>query len=130
MTLVEALTKPRHQGRAPPLHDDTVRICWLVEAATAAAFGVPADELQAPSRRAPAVAFARQCAIYLAHVVLGLHYGQIGRLFRRDCTIAAYACQRVEDRRDDPAIDSMQRTLEGLCSNLAQGVLTRPQVRP
>jgi hypothetical protein len=130
MTLVETLNKPRRARRKPPLHDDTARICWLLEAATAAAFAVPVDELRAPSRRAPAVAFARQSAMYLAHVVLGLRYSEIGRLFRRDRTTAAYACQLIEDRRDDPAIDRVLHTLEGLCGELVHGILARPQVRP
>jgi chromosomal replication initiation ATPase DnaA len=130
MTLVEALNKPRRRRRQPPVHDDTARICWLMEAATAAAFAVPVDELRAPSRRAPAVAFARQSAMYLAHVVLGLRYSEIGRLFRRDRTTAAYACELIEDRRDDPAIDRVLHTLEGLCSELARGIRSRPQVRP
>jgi hypothetical protein len=43
MTLVEALDRPRRTQRRPPLHDDTARICWLMEAATAAAFAVPVD---------------------------------------------------------------------------------------
>jgi hypothetical protein len=130
VTLVEALNKRHRVRRVPPVHDDTARICWLVEAATAAAFAVPVDELRAPSRRAPAVAFARQCAMYLAHVVLGLRYGEIGRLFHRDRTTAAYACQLVEDARDDPAVDRVLHTLEGLCGDLAHGILARPQVRP
>ncbi|MGH6726791.1 MAG: helix-turn-helix domain-containing protein [Pseudolabrys sp.] len=130
MTLIEALNKPRRARRKPPAQDDTARICWLMEAATAAAFAVPVDELRAPSRRAPAAAFARQCAMYLAHVSLGLRYCEIGRLFRRDRTTAAYACRRIEDARDDAAIDRVLQTLEGLCGDLARGMLSRPQVRP
>ena len=129
MTYVEALNNPRRRRRRPPPHDDTARICWLMEAATAAAFAVPVDELRAPSRRTPAVAFARQCAMYLAHVVLGLRYSAIGRLFRRHRTTAAYACTLIEERRDDPAIDRVLHTLESLCGDLAQGILARPQVR-
>jgi hypothetical protein len=129
MTLIETFNKPR-RVRRPPLRDDTARICWLVEEATAAAFAVPVDELRAPSRRAPAAAFARQSAMYLAHVVLGLRYSEVGRLFRRDRTTAAHACQLVEDRRDDPAIDRVLQTLEDLCGDLARGMLSRPQVRP
>ena len=100
-----------------------------MEAATAAAFAVPVDELRAPSR-APAVAFARQCAMYLAHVVFSLRYSEIGRLFRRDRTTAAYACTLIEERRDDAAIDRVLHTLESLCGDLARGMLSRPQVRP
>ena len=43
-----------------------------MEAAVAAAFAVPVDELPAPPRRTGGVAFARQSAMYLAHVGLGL----------------------------------------------------------
>ena len=91
---------------------------------------MPVDELRAPSRRAAAVAFARQSAMYLAHVALGLSYSAVGALFRRDRTTAAYACQLVEDRRDDPAIDRLLQTLEDVCGDLARGIVTRPQVRP
>jgi chromosomal replication initiation ATPase DnaA len=129
MTLVEALEKPRRR-RMPPVAADNARICRLMEAAVAAAFAVPVDELRAPSRRAAAVAFARQSAMYLAHVVLRLNYSATGELFHRDRTTAAHACALVEERRDDPAIDRVLQTLEGVCDELARGILARPQVRP
>ena len=130
MTLVEVLHKPRRGRRKPPVHDDTARICWLMETAMAAAFAVPVDEMRAPSRRTAAVAFARQSAMYLAHVVLRLSFSTTGRLFHRDRTTAAHACQLVEERRDDPAIDRLLDMLEGVCGELARGIRARPQVRP
>jgi hypothetical protein len=130
MTLLEAPHKPRRYRRKPPLHDDTACICWLLEAAVAATFAVPVDELRAPFRRRADVAFARQTAMYLAHVVLGLSYSTVGRLFRRDRTTAAHACQLVEQRRDHPATDRLLHMLEGICCDLARGILTPPQVRP
>jgi hypothetical protein len=36
----------------------------------------------------------------------------------------------VEERRDDPAVDRVLDTLEGLCGDLARGIRSRPQVRP
>jgi hypothetical protein len=100
----------------------------LLEVATSAAVGVPVDVLHAPSRCAAPIAFARQSAIYLAHVVLGLNYTAAGRLFGRDRTTAAHACQRVEERRDDPAIDGLLEMLERLCRDgLADGAAA---VRP
>jgi chromosomal replication initiation ATPase DnaA len=126
MTLIESLNKPRRSP--PPLQDDVVRICWLMEAVTAAAFAVPVDDLRAPSRRTAAVAFARQSAMYLAHVVLRLSFSTIGRLFHRDRTTAAHACQLVEKRRDDPAIDRLLDMLEGVCSEIARGVHPKAQV--
>jgi chromosomal replication initiation ATPase DnaA len=68
--------------------------------------------------------------MYLAHVVLSLRYSEIGRLFRRDRTTAAYASALVEERRDDPTIDRVLVTLEGLCGDLACGIRSHPQVRP
>ena len=130
MTHIEPLSGPRRARRPLPAHDDKAQLCWLLEAATAAAFAVPVDEVRAPSRRAPAAAFARQCAMYLAHVALGLSYRDVGRVFRRDRTTAAYACRIVEDRRDDPALDRMLQVFEGLCADLARGLLAHPQVRP
>ncbi len=90
------------------------------------------DRVSLTSRlwRTAEVAFARQCAMYLANVVLGQSYSSIGRLFRRDRTTATYACQLVKDLRDDPALDRLLQTLEDLCDDLARGILSRPQVRP
>lgn len=129
MSFLEALDQPRCRPQ-PPAVGDAARICWLLESATAAAFGVPVDELRAPSRRSADAAFARQSAMYLAHVMLGLSYSAVGTLFHRDRTTAAYACQVVEDRRDDPTIDMLLQTLEGICGEMARGILTHPQVRP
>ena len=129
MSLLEALDQP-HRWPQPSTIGDTACICWLLESATAAAFGVPVDELRAPSRRSADAAFARQSAMYLAHVTLGLSYSATGLLFHRDRTTAAHACRRVEDRRDDPTIDMLLQTLEDVCGELARGVLTQPQVRP
>lgn len=72
MTLVEVSHKPARRRRPPPHHDDIAKVCWLLEAATAAAFAIQVDELRAPSRRSAAVAFARQSSMYVSHVVLGL----------------------------------------------------------
>jgi chromosomal replication initiation ATPase DnaA len=70
------------------------------------------DRIDAPTRGTARVAFARQVAIYLARTRLGLSYTEAGRLFRRDRTTAAHACQRVEELRDDAAIDALVERLE------------------
>lgn len=120
----------RRRQRMAPNPDDVARICWLMEAAIAASFAVPVDEVRAPSRRTAAVAFARQCAMYLTHVVLCLSYSETGAQFRRDRTTAAYACQLVERRRDDPTIDRMLDVLEDLCRDIACSIRNRPQALP
>jgi len=68
--------------------------------------------------------------MYPAHVGLGLDCSTTGRMFHRDRTTAAHACQLVEKRRDDPALDRLLDMLEGVCTELARGILTQPQVRP
>lgn len=125
MSLMEVPDRARRLYHAEPT-DDYAHICRLMESAIASAFAVPVDELRAPSRRTQTVAFARQSAMYLAHVVLGLNYSATGTLFRRDRTTAAHACQVVEDRRDDPAIDRLLQQLESVCLELAGG---RPERR-
>jgi len=107
-------------GLAPPAPANAEQLCRRLESLTAAAFAVPVDEVRAPSRRARPVAFARQSAMYLAHVMLGLSYSTTGRLFDRDRTTAAHACRRVEDRRDDPSVDRVLLALEDICGVLAR----------
>jgi chromosomal replication initiation ATPase DnaA len=77
-----------------------------------AAFGHSRCELVAATRRSADVAFARQVAMYLAHVGAGLSMSEVGRGFGRDRTTVAHACRHVEDRRDDPRIEAMLVCLE------------------
>jgi chromosomal replication initiation ATPase DnaA len=86
--------------------------------ATAAAFAVPVGELISTTRRSAYVAFARQSAMYLAHVTFGLNYREVARAFGRDRTTAAHACQLIEERRDDPAVDAVLGWLEHACGTL------------
>jgi chromosomal replication initiation ATPase DnaA len=102
-----------------PRPREAKRACRLLQVTTAAAFGVPVEEVRSRSRRSAKVAFARQSAMYLAHVVLGLSYDAVGSSFRRDRTTAAHACRMVEDRRDDPTIDRLLQLLEEVCGELA-----------
>lgn len=94
------------------------RLCETAALAAAAAFALPVGELLASTRRSSYVAFARQSAMYLAHVCFGVSLRQVGDAFGRDRTTAAHACQLVEDRRDDPAVDAVLGSLEGACGLL------------
>jgi chromosomal replication initiation ATPase DnaA len=87
----------------------------ILEFMTIAAFAVSRADLRAPQRGPAPVALARQCAMYLAHVGFGLNFTEVGRLFNRDRTTAAYACRVIEERRDDPAIDILLGVLEQAC---------------
>jgi chromosomal replication initiation ATPase DnaA len=93
-------------------------LCDAVETAVAGIFVVPLSQLRKRSRGAASVAFARQSAMYLAHVVFSLSYAEVGRAFRRDRTTAAYACRLIEERRDDPVFDALLSALEDACLSL------------
>ena len=71
-------------------------------------------ELRTSERRSARTAFARQAAMYLAHVAFGLSYTDVGRAFGRHRTTAAHACRLVEDRRTDPDLDTQLASLEHL----------------
>ncbi len=84
---------------------DVVSACRDIESLVGSAFRVPLHDLRAPSRGRAAAAFARQVAMYLAHVELGLSLTIVAIHFGRDRTTVSHACGRVEDRRDDPVVD-------------------------
>jgi Bacterial dnaA protein helix-turn-helix len=113
MTLLEGLHNPWRRPSPAPVDPQDLRC--LLEMAAAVVFDVPLEKLRAGSRGGAQVAFARQSAMYLAHVALGLSYSAVGKLFGRDRTTAAHACQTVEDRRDDPETDIRLDLMEILC---------------
>jgi len=76
------------------------------------ALGIGLPELRAHQRGRAAAAFARQTAMYLAHVHFGLTLSQVGRNFGRDRTTVAHACARIEDSRDDPKVETVLACLE------------------
>ena len=80
--------------------------------AVAYALGVPAEEIDAPTRGSSRAAFARQMAIYLTHVAFEMSLARTALAFGRDRSTAAYACHRVEDRRDHPEFDAFLDSLE------------------
>ena len=98
----------------------SLALCRLVESTASAAFGVRLPDMRAPTRCRAHIAFARQVAMYLAHVSFGLTYTAIGRCFERDRTTVAHGCRLVEDRRDDPGLDTSLDYLEAavrLCAD-------------
>lgn len=97
----------------------SVQVRKAIEPAVAAVFGVDVADLGAATRRSPRAAFARQVAMYLAHVGCGLSLTEVGALFGRDRTTVAHACEVVEDRRDDPDLDARLDHLECAVSALA-----------
>lgn len=83
-----------------------------IEPSVATVFEVDIEDLRAPTRGSPRAAFARQVAMYLAHVTCGATMTEVGILFDRDRTTVAHACAVVEDRRDDAELDGKLEHLE------------------
>lgn len=102
----------RQQGRLATA--DRLAARRVIEATVAASFDLPIDELGAATRRRAPVAFARQVAMYVAHVGLGMSLTETGALFGRDRTTAAHACRVVEDRRDDGDLDCLLDAIEAV----------------
>ncbi len=91
--------------------EDWDRGCRGIEGLVSAALGIDLPEMRGRTRRAPA-AFARQAAMYLAHVKLGLSLSEAGAYFGRDRTTVAHACRRMEESRDDPRLERVLECVE------------------
>ena len=91
----------------------------LAQIAVAQATDTPLDEMRAPTRRAAQIAFARQMAMYLSHVALGVSLTRTGACFGRDRTTASHACRVIEEKRDDPDFDLQISRLEQGLSQIA-----------
>ncbi|MEM1381313.1 MAG: helix-turn-helix domain-containing protein [Pseudomonadota bacterium] len=84
----------------------------IVISVTARAFQVPPEAFFLQRRSTAEVAFARQVAMYLFHIVFGGTYKDVGVFFGRERTTVAYACSLVEDERDDAKLDKKLDRLE------------------
>jgi hypothetical protein len=92
----------------------------FIDNLVAQVYHVPCSELCAPTRCSARTAFARQVAMYLAHVVCGGKLTHIGKHYGRDRTTVAYACRIVEDRRDERSVDMSLDFLEGALRSWVQ----------
>ena len=63
----------------------------LAETTVSVLMDVPLVQLRAKSRCRADIAFARQIAMYVSHVVLGLSMNDVGRGFGRDRTTVLHA---------------------------------------
>lgn len=84
----------------------------MATALVAATTGVDVDVMLGRRRSAAPVAAARQLAMYLAHVALGLTQTEVAQAFQRDRTTVAHACRRVEDLRDERDFDRQVARME------------------
>jgi chromosomal replication initiation ATPase DnaA len=98
----------------------------VLEQIVSGVFTVRSVDLWSETRGRPRAAFARQVAMYLAHVAWGLSLTEVGQVFARDRTTVAYACCRVEDLRDDAAFDRSLELLEGVLRTLSWSSVPLP----
>jgi hypothetical protein len=96
---------------------DVQSACEIAQAVVATALGqFPVGQIGSRPQAGPvpvrAAAFARQIAMYLAHVGFGLSMAEIGRAFGRDRTTVVHACHLIEDRRDEVRFDHLLDHLE------------------
>lgn len=94
-------------------------------------FALPMADLVSPARGHSNAALARQCAMYLAHVVGQLTLGEISETFKRDRSTVGHACANIEDRREsmifDMQITYMEKRLRNrIRSAEREGVLFAP----
>ena len=126
MSLVRAIEiYDAYRGAGAGVRLGTSRVRWAIESAVAAVFEVGIEELRAPTRGSARAAFARQVAMYLAHVGCGVSLTEVGRLFERDRTTVAHACGLIEDKRDDPDFDYRLDHLERAVSCLIDALSMR-----
>lgn len=100
-----------HAGPARAL-PEVLSMNRFVETLVGSAFDTPRAALHASGRGEAQVAFARQVAMYLCHVELGLSFSATGHLYGRDRTTASHACHVIEERREDASLDSLLDCLQ------------------
>lgn len=113
LELDHAATATKLDAPHHPISPD--RHCRQIISNVAPDFGVSSADIVCGTRGSQKAAFARQVAMYLAHVGFGLGFATIGECFGRDRTTVAHACRVVEDRRDDIWFDCRMAELERAC---------------
>lgn len=76
------------------------------------ALEIKAERILQPKRGPRDLVRARQTAMYLTHVGLGMSLSRVAAAFERDRSTVAHACHRIEEMRDERAFDVWLETLE------------------
>ena len=116
----ERSAPPSYQRASSRTSEETS--AWLrgvLEHTVARVFEIERQRINQPTRGAATVAQARQVAMYLAHVGLGLTMRDVGILFDRDRTTVSHAVQMIENRRDGADFDRAMTILEDVVRQLA-----------
>lgn len=84
----------------------------LAVSLVAYALEMRAEDILLPDRGTREMVRARQVAMYLTHVGLGMSLSRVATSFERDRSTVAHACHRIEEMRDDADFDAWLDTLE------------------
>lgn len=87
--------------------ENALELCECMIDIAATLFNVPSKDIRQPGRAPLPVSRIRQVAMYVAHVVLGLSMGEVGRGFGRDRKTVQHACHMIENMRDDADFDQV-----------------------
>ena len=109
LVLTYLQNKPERDKRQ---NSGTKEKAQLAQIVVAQATNISVQQICAPTRSKPFIAQARQIAMYLTHVALGVSLTKTADAFGRDRTTASYACKVVEELRDDPHFDFQLSQLE------------------
>lgn len=107
----------------------------LAAGITGFSLGIPEDTILNGGHREHRITRARQVAMYLSHVVLGMSLARIATATGRDRSTVAYGCHRIEDFREDPAVDGWLDDLEArlrgaACIKIGMRKPSPPPVEP
>jgi len=84
----------------------------LVSGLVGYAMAVRAEEILTSGRGTLEVSRARQVAMYLAHVGMGMSLARVATAFERDRSTVAHGCHLIEDKRDDLSFNAWIECLE------------------
>ena len=119
-----AIGRARYRRRAAMDETEGESACRFIESLVASVLGVALGDIRSDGRGRAAVVSARHAAMYLAHVGLGICLSRVAEHFGRDRTTVAYACARMEDRRDNPRIDCVLACLEAALHTWRKGAFS------
>lgn len=103
-------------------HYKRLACIYLVTANIGMTHNVPAFAILKSRRGRSRLSHARQTAQYLCHVGFSMNFTNIGKMFMRDRTSIAKACQRVEESRDNPSEDMALQLLETSLRHYAESL--------
>jgi chromosomal replication initiation ATPase DnaA len=79
---------------------------YLAAALVAYALGLRVEVILSQDRGRPLNARARQIAMYLLYVGLGMSLARVALAFERDRSTVSYACRLIEEYREDADFDT------------------------